>query len=59
VGVSCSTYGELRNVYKFLVKMLEGKTLSEDLGVDGRRLLKLFLGKENWRVSVGFARSGW
>jgi hypothetical protein len=32
--------GEMRNAYKILVKKPEGKDHSEDLGVDGKIILK-------------------
>jgi hypothetical protein len=37
--------GETRNMYKILVGKPEWKRHSEDLGVDGRIILKLIVGK--------------
>jgi hypothetical protein len=44
MGWACSTY-EVRNAYKFFVGKPDGKNHSEDLGVDGRVLSELILGK--------------
>jgi hypothetical protein len=45
---------EIRNVHKILVcKLEEYRPLEEYLGVDGRILLKLILGKQVWRVWIG------
>jgi hypothetical protein len=35
---------QMRNIYKILIRNLKGKYLLEDLGVDGRILLKQILG---------------
>jgi hypothetical protein len=37
-----------------LVGKPEGKDQSENLGIDGRIILKWILGKEGWRVWIGF-----
>jgi hypothetical protein len=42
VGGECSTHGEVRNAYKISVGKPDH---SEDLGVDGRIILELILGK--------------
>lgn len=34
---------EMRTAYKILVKILKVRELSQDLGVDGRKILKLML----------------
>jgi hypothetical protein len=36
---------EMRNEYKILVRKLEGRDHSEDLGVDGKMVLEWVLGK--------------
>jgi hypothetical protein len=46
--------GEIRNEYKILVGKPEGKTTSEDQGVDWRTILKWILGKWRWRVWIEF-----
>jgi hypothetical protein len=37
---------------------LKGRDLSEDLGVDGRKILKSILEKQDWRVWTGFIWQG-
>jgi hypothetical protein len=39
---------------KFRLEILEGRDHSEDLGINGRIILKLILGKQVWRVWIGF-----
>jgi hypothetical protein len=39
---------------KFCLESLEGRDQSEDLGVDGRIILKSILRTEGWRVWIGF-----
>jgi hypothetical protein len=34
------------------MKSLKGRDHSEDLGVDGRKILKLILGKQGWTVWI-------
>jgi hypothetical protein len=36
------------------LESLKGRDHSEDLGADGRIILKCVLGKEGWRVWIGF-----
>jgi hypothetical protein len=36
---ACSTFGEMRNAYKILVRKPEGKSNLKDLGTDGRIIL--------------------
>jgi hypothetical protein len=45
MGGSCSEHGEMRNAYKFLLECLKEREHSEDVGVGGRVILKLILGK--------------
>jgi hypothetical protein len=37
--------GEMKNMYKFFVENSEGKNHLEDLGIDGRIILKSVLSK--------------
>jgi hypothetical protein len=46
IGASCDTYGENREAYRVLVGKPEGKHTLEDLGVDGKTILKLILKKK-------------
>jgi len=46
MGVTCSTYGNMREKYRVLVGKPEGDQL-EDLGVEGRMLLVSILNR--WR----------
>jgi hypothetical protein len=45
MGRACSTYGAMINVHRILVGNPEGKISLEDLGVDGRIILKCNFGK--------------
>lgn len=45
----CGTHEKMTDAYKIWVEMLEGRNNSEDLDIDGRTMLKLILGKWNWR----------
>jgi hypothetical protein len=42
--------GKMRNVYKISVENCKGKSYSEDLGVDGRIILKWILGTQGYRM---------
>jgi len=42
--------GEIRNVYKVLVRRTEGKSHLEDLAVDGQIILELILKRQHRRV---------
>ena len=46
-----SMYGNRTGVYRVLVGKPEGRNHLEDLGVDGRRILKWFFRK--WKVGHG------
>jgi len=54
MDVACSTHGKMRNAYTILVRKPEGKRPFEDLGVDGRVILKLILGKQGGKLWTGF-----
>jgi hypothetical protein len=41
---------EMKIAYKILIGKPEGKNHSEDLGIDGRMILELILGKQNGKV---------
>jgi hypothetical protein len=46
--------GETRNAHTILVGKPEGKRHSEELGVDGRIILKWILRKLGWKLWTGF-----
>jgi hypothetical protein len=46
--------GKMRNEYQMLVGKPEGRDHSEDLGVDGRIILKFILGKHGLGMWIGF-----
>jgi hypothetical protein len=50
--VACLGRWELRT--KFWLESLTGRDHSEDLGFDGKVILKWILGKEEWRAWIGF-----
>jgi hypothetical protein len=43
----------MRNVYKVCWEILKGRGHSEDLGVDGKRILEWMLGKRSEKVWTG------
>jgi hypothetical protein len=45
MGGACSTQGEMRIVYNIFVGKPEGRDYLEDLGVDGKIMLKCILEK--------------
>lgn len=45
MGRTYSTHVEMINAYKIWLEILKGRNLSEDLGIDGRILLKCILRK--------------
>jgi hypothetical protein len=52
---ACGTYGEHRDAYRIVWRNLEGESHCEDLGVDGRIILKYIFIKENgvWPALFG------
>jgi len=50
MGRACSTYGERRGAYRILVGKPEGKKHLEDLGINGKILLKLIFSK--WDIGT-------
>jgi hypothetical protein len=55
VGGACSTHGrDEKYITKFLSENPKGRDHSEDLGVDGRSILKCILGKVGGKVWTGF-----
>jgi hypothetical protein len=47
-------HGEMRNAFKIVVGKPEGKNHLEDLGIDGRIILKLILWKWGGSVWIRF-----
>jgi hypothetical protein len=45
---------EIKNAYRFWFGSLKGRVHSEDLGLDGRIILKWNVWKEDVRVGTGF-----
>jgi hypothetical protein len=58
MGEERSTHGKDENIYKILVKNLEGRDLSEDLSVDGRIILEWILEKQGGRRLLDSTGSG-
>ena len=52
---ACGTYGEHRDPYRIMWRNHEGESHCEDLGVDGRIILKYIFIKENgvWPALFG------
>ena len=50
MGGACSTYGEKKGVYRFLVRTSEGKRPIGEQGVDGKIILRWIFRK--WDVGV-------
>jgi hypothetical protein len=46
--------GALRSEYRFWSENLKGRNNVVDLGIDGRIILKLILGKDGRKVWTGF-----
>jgi hypothetical protein len=53
MGWVSGVYGEMRNSYRILVGKLEGKNHLQDLGIDGRIVLRWILGKYDFGL-IGF-----
>jgi hypothetical protein len=45
IGGTCNTYGREESANRVLVEKPDGKNHLGDIGIDGRIILKLFLGK--------------
>jgi hypothetical protein len=45
--------GQMRNAYRILLGNLKGRDHSEDLGVDGRIILRQILGKQSEKAWTG------
>jgi hypothetical protein len=54
MGEVCSSHREMINALRSLIKMPEEGDCLEDLGVDGRIVLKWILGKFVLGVLIGF-----
>jgi hypothetical protein len=48
MGRACSTNGAKRNACRILVGKPEGREHQEDLDIDGRLILRWFLGRMGW-----------
>jgi hypothetical protein len=46
--------GKIRNAHKILVGKHEGKRPLRRLSIDGRIVLKWILGKQGWKLWIGF-----
>jgi hypothetical protein len=50
MGGACSAHGIDKKTLKFSLENLKGRDHLEDLGADGRVILKWMLGKYGWRL---------
>jgi len=53
MGGACSTHGEMRNAYNKLVGKPEGRDHSEDLGVNGKITLGMYLTEIDGKMWIG------
>jgi len=54
MGWTCSSIGRSETRRKLYTESLNGRGHLIHLGVDGKIILKLILGKYGWRVWIGF-----